>query len=716
MLPSSDPPSRTSTPKTFTNQTASAEDLLKSQTVGLVNLSDFRKRRAEAQEQKDKEAQDRSYGKFQSSGTGTTTPASVESDGATTPRDGSLGEPTRKKKKKVARKILSFGEDDDEENGTKTTSSRPRPANLTQLSADSKEPTVEPISRKLTPNPTLSRPAPKIVTKSSLQAEAQTRDALRREFLLLQEAVKATDILIPFVFYDGTNVPGGSVKVKKGDPVWLFLDRCRKVGAELGVSGGGGSGNSGTKQKGDSRREWARVGVDDLMMVRGEVIVPHHYELYYFIANRVPNPSKGGGLLFEYSNSVPEKYSLEEAPLLRRPNDNLEGKDMDPALTKVVDRRWYQKNKHIFPASMWKDFDPGKDFDGKKHIFCASCADELGLSHSSETNRHCPACRTDLPYPDDVVTTNLKPTEDYKTSVLSGLDPAIIMECASRGLAFWTYQATQEVFYQEFLGKNLTDRYGKLSTHLDKTINDANSEIDSLSKQISGKVPCSFQYGSKLTFQGLQLEKADLHKKNEELYRMYTEKTKKHQQTQHLYDTLKKRILMSQVQTAASDTVNRTVNSLTSATRPNTFTGNGVPSGRRSMPEIGDRLQHDPLLDTNGVEILHSHQRSGSASNHSADAAIMPPPERPSFHRPRKYFALLEALDSQPQNHSLHLPHSTEPSFPPPVILAPALKSLRPPFTLPINLPPAGRLGLPHANLSQTAAIFAIVKAAQDMV
>lgn len=81
MLPPSDPPSRTSTPKSFTNQTASAEDLLKSQTVGLVNLSDFRKRRAEVQEQKEKEAQDRSYGKFKPSGTGTTTPGSVESDG-----------------------------------------------------------------------------------------------------------------------------------------------------------------------------------------------------------------------------------------------------------------------------------------------------------------------------------------------------------------------------------------------------------------------------------------------------------------------------------------------------------------------------------------------------------------------------------------------------------------------------------------------------------
>jgi protein FAM50 len=55
---SSNPPSRHDTPDSAQNSrfTASAnttEEVLKSQTVGLVNLSDFRKRRAEAQEAKD---------------------------------------------------------------------------------------------------------------------------------------------------------------------------------------------------------------------------------------------------------------------------------------------------------------------------------------------------------------------------------------------------------------------------------------------------------------------------------------------------------------------------------------------------------------------------------------------------------------------------------------------------------------------------------------
>lgn len=108
--------------------------------------------------------------------------------------------------------------------------------------------------------------APKAMTKSALLREAQTREQLRKEFLILQEAVKGTEIVIPFVFYDGTNIPGGMCKVKKGDYIWVFLDRSRKVGAELGVGSAGEKAN---------RREWARVGVDDLMLVRGEVIIPH---------------------------------------------------------------------------------------------------------------------------------------------------------------------------------------------------------------------------------------------------------------------------------------------------------------------------------------------------------------------------------------------------------------------------------------------------------
>jgi hypothetical protein len=101
------------------------------------------------------------------------------------------------------------------------------------------------------------------MTKTALQREAQQAELARQDFVVMRAAVKATEVVLPFVFYDGTNTPGGRCRIKKGEQVWLFLDKARKVGAELGVGGD------------RSRRDWARVSVDDLMLVRGEVILPH---------------------------------------------------------------------------------------------------------------------------------------------------------------------------------------------------------------------------------------------------------------------------------------------------------------------------------------------------------------------------------------------------------------------------------------------------------
>lgn len=81
--PSSNDSSRVATPNPrFTSQASTAADLLASQTVGLVHLSDFRKRRAEALEQKEREASGGSFGRFAPSSTpasasGAATPSSV---------------------------------------------------------------------------------------------------------------------------------------------------------------------------------------------------------------------------------------------------------------------------------------------------------------------------------------------------------------------------------------------------------------------------------------------------------------------------------------------------------------------------------------------------------------------------------------------------------------------------------------------------------------
>lgn len=149
----------------------------------------------------------------------------------------------------------------------------------------------------------------------------------------------------------------------------------------------------------------------------------------------------------------------------------------------------------------------GRMADEFRHIFCHGCAESLELSRPTTSNRLCPACQTVLLNPDDAVSTILNPTEDYKTSVLSGLDPNTIMECAGRALAFWAYQSTQEMSaspprhkndtmrlpktdlsrcYQEYRAKTLTEKYASLNTQMDKVIHNANTEILSLQNKLSG--------------------------------------------------------------------------------------------------------------------------------------------------------------------------------------------------------------------------------------
>ncbi|KAL8958987.1 MAG: hypothetical protein Q9193_004063 [Seirophora villosa] len=378
---SSTDPSRAPTPNSshnarFTSQAATAEDLLKSHTVGLVHLNDFRKRRAEALEQKEREARGGNLGRFAAASSSSTP---VPSDGVATPNV----PPKRQKRKPAVKGQVSFAGDDDEvDSNGDSSAATPRTATPDIEPSRAVSSTETTDKRRLGPNANVTF-VPKVMTKSALLREAQTREQLRKEFLAVQEAVKATDIIIPFVFYDGTNIPGGSCKIKKGDPIWLFLDRSRKVGAELGVGGGGGGGG----EKNNSRREWARVGVDDLMLVRGEVIIPHHYDFYYFIVNRTLGHSSAP--LFDYASTTaltssrihstgtspsasPEPATYD--PLARPNKDSrtngvatpsdtvLEGAKDDPTFTKVVDRRWYERNKHIFPASVWEEFDPSRDY------------------------------------------------------------------------------------------------------------------------------------------------------------------------------------------------------------------------------------------------------------------------------------------------------------------------------------------------------------------
>ncbi|KAF2764986.1 hypothetical protein EJ03DRAFT_221978 [Teratosphaeria nubilosa] len=348
----------------FQSQGHTAEDLLKEQTYGLVTLGDFRKRRAEAVEQSERTSHD------------------------VTPTESAAGELApkavfKKRKKTVKKGGLSFGDEegDDGEHGTlaATSGSATSAQDASNRATDSDD---APITKKrLKPNAAVAN-APKAMTKSALLRETQLKEQLRKEYLQLQEAVKATEMIILFTFFDGKSSPGGVCRMKKGEQIWLFLERARKVGADMAG-------------KGDrSKKDWARISVDDLMVVRGDLIIPHHYDFHYFALNRAvgynsitifpssaeptaatpfhllptksasetATPEPGSTSNNVLSTAASRAEASERAKIQQIPDSELEGFYDDPSLTKVVDRRWYERNKHIYPASTWEDFDPDRDY------------------------------------------------------------------------------------------------------------------------------------------------------------------------------------------------------------------------------------------------------------------------------------------------------------------------------------------------------------------
>ncbi|KAI0391816.1 hypothetical protein F5Y17DRAFT_460501 [Xylariaceae sp. FL0594] len=178
------------------------------------------------------------------------------------------------------------------------------------------------------------------------------------------------------------------------------------------------------------------------------------------------------------------------------------------------------------------------------HIFCGDCASSLGLATQNRDQPiACPACGTQLTNPDDAVVTSLRPSEDYKTSVLSGLSPNVIMDCASRALSFWAYQVTQEIIFQEHMSKTLRSKYTSLNVHLDKMVNDANAEIANCHNKLKNA----------------ESDRDELRKKYDELMQAYKEKNRLLLQTQELYDKVKRKAMLDQVQDAAEDAVESTL-------------------------------------------------------------------------------------------------------------------------------------------------------------
>lgn len=163
------------------------------------------------------------------------------------------------------------------------------------------------------------------------EAELQNKKkTLIREYQKEQESMKHEKLEIVYSYWDGSGHRRSTV-VEKGYNIGQFVAKAK---SEL--------------EKQDFP-ELRGVSVDNLMYVKEDLILPHNTTFYGLIKDKARGKS---GPLFHFD--VHDDVRLQ--------NDVRIEKDESHA-GKLVDRKWYERNKHIFPASRWELYSKDKTYD-----------------------------------------------------------------------------------------------------------------------------------------------------------------------------------------------------------------------------------------------------------------------------------------------------------------------------------------------------------------
>lgn len=130
----------------------------------------------------------------------------------------------------------------------------------------------------------------------------------------------------------------------------------------------------------------------------------------------------------------------------------------------------------------------------------------------------------------DIVINDLNPTEDYKSSILAGLSPSVIMDIASRALSFHVYQLSQEALFKDMTNKSLSEQVmsyeRQVQTFQRETSQKENAYVDKIASLESD----------------YQLEKKRIGELSEQLH----ERNRQFQKLMVNYEKLKRRTMLMQ--------------------------------------------------------------------------------------------------------------------------------------------------------------------------
>lgn len=153
----------------------------------------------------------------------------------------------------------------------------------------------------------------------------EIKKALEAEWMERETRLKRSKITVTYSYWDGSG-HRRQIKVPRGATIGRFLEWVRQdLSAEF--------------------PELAKISADGLLYVKEDLILPHSCDFHSLIETKARGKS-GPLFVFEVVEDVrlSTDHREEAAPVESHPG-------------KVVERRWYEANKHVFPASRWELFD-----------------------------------------------------------------------------------------------------------------------------------------------------------------------------------------------------------------------------------------------------------------------------------------------------------------------------------------------------------------------
>ncbi len=313
---------------------AAIDGEFKARTVGLVTADEYARALADAEAAEATARQQAAAGRLAAAlrapAAAAAVPSGAAGGGAVPAASAAPAAPTAAG---VKRKLLSFDPDDEEEEGADAGASR-RPVSRPPAAASSAAAADDgdgggggggggaKRARVMAKDPSVATAF--LPDAAREEREARLREELKREWLAAQDAVRAEKVEVVFSYWDGSG-HRRALTLPKGTTVGKFLERVRQ---EL------------CGQFPDLQR----VGSDELLYVKEDLIIPHGLSFYDLISTKARGKS---GPLFQFD--VHDDVRLKA-------DARVEKDESHPG--KIVLRRWYERNKHIFPASRWELYDP----------------------------------------------------------------------------------------------------------------------------------------------------------------------------------------------------------------------------------------------------------------------------------------------------------------------------------------------------------------------